>query len=82
MSSCHNRTKWCDDITAYCDGISSQGEATLLMHLGQQTEEQSLLQLLVDITTVSADLAMHGLGWNPWHIRKADVELMGADSVW
>lgn len=52
------------------------------MHLGQQSEEQSLLQLLVDITTVSAHLAMHGLGWNPWHICKADVELMGADSVW
>lgn len=32
------------------------------MHLGQQSEEQSLLQLLVDITTVSAHLAMHGLG--------------------
>jgi len=52
------------------------------MGSGHQSEERSLPQVLVDITTVSAGLAMHGLGWNTWHTSKPDVELVGANSVW
>lgn len=31
--------------------------------------------------TVLAALAVQGLGWDPWHTSKADVELMGADWI-
>lgn len=59
-----------------CDGISSQGHTTLLTLSGYQSEEQSLLQLLADITTVPAGVTLHCLRWNAWHKCKADVKLI------